>query len=64
MSVPIFFGIVDQIAFPVNADRRKGGGASHGMAVVGEAAEENFVLEMLRDVMAHAPTARVGDSWK
>ena len=44
--------------FFIDANGGERGSAAHGMAVVGQPAVENFVLEMLRDVMAHADRAQ------
>jgi hypothetical protein len=46
--------ILDQVVFFIDANGGECGGASYGMAVVGEATVEHLVLEVLRDVMAHA----------
>ena len=53
-----FFRVVDQPIFFIHANGRQRRRASHGMAVVGQASVENFVLKMLRDVMAHADRAQ------
>ena len=52
------FRVLDQAVFFVHANSGQGGRTAHGVAVVGQPAKENFVLEVLGDMMPHADSSQ------
>src|SRR4029077_19984858 len=51
-------GILDQVVFLVNANRRQRRRASHRMTVVSKSSIEHLVVEMLSNMSPHADSAQ------